>query len=271
MFHLMAYANPASGVNDTNVNIPAVNDTIFNPRNNAFIFTEDWQILWLAGFATSMLRVRSNVPKWNAINRHHLFGINRSNTVPSPFNLQDLRKEPLRLPQNEQVAWEESNNLGAATEQTHFFQAIAPLDWNMDLPTHLQRLTVRFTGAVAGVIDAWSGPGAITFPDQDLRGGVYSIVGCQMFDAGTKAYRFILPRGPMTQGRLLRPGGISLEAVNNIVHPIFNAGLGEWGRFHTFELPQIEIFANASGASVQEGRLDLLYLGEDERLLNMAL
>jgi hypothetical protein len=266
MFHFQAYRG-SLGAAATNVALSAVPDTIFTDRNGAFIYTEQWAINALFYHAASALRARSNLPKWNAISRHNIYGINRAATIPSPCNIQDLRREPLQLSLNEPLTWECTNNAGAS-EETRVYQWLIPPDWSMELPAHLQRMTVRFTGSVAGVANTWSGPGNITFPDQDLRGGVYSIVGCQLFDAGTPAYRFILPRQRPSQGRLLRPGSVGLEAINNIPLQMFNAGMGEWGRFHTFELPQLEILANATAASVQEGWLDLLYLGESELLLD---
>jgi len=207
------------------------------------------------------------MPKLNGISRHNIYGLNDSATVPTPFNLQDLRVEPLALSQNEPLFWQ-ATNTGAGAESDVVMQALVPPDWSMQLPEHLQRMTVRFTAAPVAVADAWSADVAITFPDQDLRGGVYSIIGCQAFLAANIAYRFILPRQKPSQGRLLRPGGISLQAVNNITHPIFNAGLGEWGRFHTFELPRVQIYNNAAGAVTLTGFMDILYLGEDEAMLD---
>lgn len=266
MFHVQAYQGTL-GVAAANAALTAVPDTIIMDRNGGFIYTEDWSLAWVYYHAVSALRVRTNMPKLNAINRHHVFGINRSLTNPSPFNIQDLRREPLALSQNETLVWEGSNDLGAATEDSKLYQGLIPPNWTMELPSHLQRMTVRFTAAATGVIDAWSADSAITFPDQDLRGGVYSVVGCQVFDAGSPAFRLLFPRQAMCQGRQLRPGGIALEAINNIPWMGFNSGMGEWGRFHTFEPFRIQILANANGASVQEGRVDLLYLGEDEALL----
>ena len=137
----------------------------------------------------------------------------------------------------------------------------------MDLPSHLQRMTVRFTATPTGVTDQWSADAAITFPDQDLRGGVYSVIGCQVFVAAAPAFRLLFPRQAFCQGRQLRPGGIALDAVANIPWFGFNAGLGEWGRFHTFEPFRIQCFANAGGALAVDGKVDLLYLGESEELL----
>jgi len=147
---------------------------------------------------------------------------------------------------------------------------IAPPTWSKQLPPHIQRLTVRATASAAGTADSWGAFGALTLSDQDLRGGVYAVVGAQVFDAGSIAFRFNFGRAPYIQGRKLRPGGLCMEALANIPLPQQMGGQGVWGLFHTFELPTIQVFANASAASAQEIRLDLLYLGEDENLLRLA-
>lgn len=265
MFHLLAYRGDL-GAAAADVTVPALTDEVFMDRNSGYIFTEDWAAISLAALGTTITRVKSNVPKLNAINRHHIFPLNQSATVPTNPNVQDMRNEPMALPKNEVFLWQGSNG-AAGAEQCTVLEAIVGPDWSMELPGHLQRLTVRATGAVAGVLNTWSLFGALTFPDQDLRGGVYSLIGAQCFDAGTIAFRFLFPRQADVQGRKLRPGGLAMEAIGNRPWDHQQGELGEWGRFHTFEPPQIQILANAAGASVQELRLDLLYLGEDVGLL----
>ena len=103
MFHIQAYAGTL-GVAAVNTPLTAVGDTIFLDRNGGFIYTEDWSIAFLFYHAASALRVRSNMPRLSAINRHHVYGINRAVTVPTPFNIQDLRREPLTLRMNR--SWE---------------------------------------------------------------------------------------------------------------------------------------------------------------------
>jgi len=43
--------------------------------------------------------------------------------------------------------------------------------------------------------------------------------------------------------------------------------LGEWGRFHTFTPPQLEVFDDTAGGTY-EVRLHLVRVGEDRTLVN---
>jgi hypothetical protein len=268
MFHLMAYdTSVAAG---TNFGINSITDTVFTARNNHHIFSDPWALGLAYYQGVSAQRARINMPKINYLNRHHFFGINRSATIPNPCNLIDYRKEPVNLSQNEEMQIEVTNNQAMGNEQAVVLLWLVDPNWSMDFPAHLQRITARFTSAPVGIANDWSVDTVITFPDQDLKGGVYAVVGCQTFIAGILAVRWLFPRQPMTQDKQLRPGGLNLELQQNILQPVFSGGMGEWGRFHTFELPRIQILANAAGGVALEGRVDLLYLGEDESLLNIG-
>ena len=98
------------------------------------------------------------------------------------------------------------------------------------------------------------------------RNGVYAVVGCWVVAANALAFRLRFPAQPGVGGKQFRPGGLVQDAANLQPHPMFNGGLGEWGRFHTFELPQIQVLADAAGGTY-EIRMALLYLGKDEMLL----
>jgi hypothetical protein len=106
-FHLLNYG-VLGGVNDANVDMTAAVDTVFTARNNHYIFSEPYNIIAMAALGANMTRVRSNIPTWNAIGRHMIHPIRRSATIPDLPAVQDLRDFPLSLPQNEEVAWEES-------------------------------------------------------------------------------------------------------------------------------------------------------------------
>jgi len=255
---------------NTLTDLNAVVDTVFNDRNNEFLFEDEWNLLAAYYLSANALRVRSNWPRLNHYNRHHVFGINRSATNPSPLNIADYRDSPILLPKNQQIGWQAFNDGPAmGTENSKLVMIISDSNWSRQLPTGLQQLTVRATASAAGTANAWGADAAITMADQDLESGVYSVIGCQVFDAGSIAYRFVANKPPIVQGFPLRPGGLCLEAIANIPVEMFSGGLGEWFRFHTFTLPRIQIFANATAASTQEIRLQLAYLGEDQSLLMM--
>lgn len=261
MFHLLAFseAGIAAGAADADIN--AVVDDEITTRNNHFILTEQYNLLALTAIETSVTRSRLNVPTLNAIARHQIWPVFRSATVPDDHRWQDFRDMPMPLPTNEEIAVEQTNDLGAATEVANAFAIIAPPTWNRNLDRGLQRITVRATGALAGVAQSWSSNGALTFAE-NLRSGWYCVNGVQCFDAGTLAFRFNFARPYTYRGRKLRPGNLAMEAIGNRPPLYSDGGFGVWGYFHSFEPPQFQILANATAASTQEFRLDLTYLGE---------
>lgn len=263
-FHLLGY-RAALGINAADTDLVALVDPEFSRRGGAgaadhYIFTEPYRLAMAHYMAASATRARFNVPSINAIGRQQIWPVNRSATIQSHERVMDLRDSPLDLPMNEEVAIEGSNNLGAATEESSAMLWVVPPGWNMNIPTGLRRLTVRATGAVAGTAASWGAAGAITF-SENLTGGYYSVVGCRVFDAGTLAFRLIFPRGNVVNGRRLRPGGLSSEAIGDLPFDYQMEDFGLWGAFHSFEPPQMEIWANATAASVQEIRMDLIYHG----------
>lgn len=260
MFHLLAY-NVNAGANAADTDMTAAVDAEFSRRNSHYIFSEQYNLIGAYAAAPSLLRVRTNIPSINAIGRHQVYPINVDADVPADPDVQDLRDYPMPLPMNEEVALEVTNNLAMGNEQTYGFLWVAPPAWNKNLPRGLQQLNIRATGAVAAVAQSWSSAGALTFAD-NLRGGWYAIVGAQCFDALTLALRFIFPKAPMYQGRKLRPGILCQQSFAEKPWRAQSLGYGEFGRFHSFEPPQIEIYASNTAASVQEIRLDIVYLGE---------
>lgn len=255
-FHLLAYSvTGGAALTDGDVTAPA--DQSFSRRNGHFIFSEPYNLIAAWALGATITRARLNVPTINAVARHQIWPVEVGTVVPARVYVQDMRTYPMPLPMNEEIAIEATN---AAAEQATAIMTIAPPGWNMNLPRGLQRLTVRATGAVTLTAFTWSALGAITFAE-NLRGGWFSVVGMQCFCAGMLAIRLVFPRMEAYNGRILRPGVLGQNAIANAPADWQMGGLGEFGRFHSFEPPQIECFGNAAGAAVQEIRLDLVYLG----------
>src|SRR6266480_2124537 len=97
MHHVLPY-NVAAGVNAANTDATGTADSEFSRRNNHFILSEPYNLLAAYSGAVSLTQVRLNVPKINAIGRHHLWPINNSASVPTPYNIDDYRDDPLMLP-----------------------------------------------------------------------------------------------------------------------------------------------------------------------------
>lgn len=260
MFHPLIYEE-ALAAGATAGDMDAVADDEFTRRNDHYIVTDPFNVLAMYYQAASAIRARLNVPEVNAIARHQIWPVFRSATVPDDPRIQDFRSNLFPLSQNEEIAVEGANDLAMGTENSTCVIWIAPPTWNRNLPRGSQRLVIRATGATAGVAQSWSTLGALTFAE-NLRGGWYAIVGCECFDAGSLAFRFVFSKPYMYAGRKLRPGNLCMEALGNRPCLQINDTFGVWGYFHSFEPPQFQIYANATGASVQEFWIDVIYLGD---------
>jgi hypothetical protein len=263
MFHLLSYF-AALGVNAADSDLAAVPDQEFTRRGGAggvdhYIFTEQYNLLGVSYNAASAIRARFNVPTWNGFGRHQIFPVSRALANADLGFFNDYRDYPMEIPMDEEVAMEGSNNLGAATENSYGHLWIAGPQWSRNLPKGIHRFCERATYTITAVAQQWT-IGALTMAEQ-LKGGVYAVCGMEVQDAGVQAARLVFVRGNTVNGRRMRPGCIVDEALGNRPIKEMRGGMGVWGRFHSFELPQIEILANAAGASTGEVRLDLVYLG----------
>lgn len=272
-FQLLAFQVTA-GVNDANVDMVAVSDPNFTRRGGAsgvghYIFTEPYRLLGACHLGASATDARFNVPSWNAIGRQHVWPVNRSATIQSDPRVMDLRRYPWEIPLNEEVAIEESGNLGAATEQEFCLVWIAPPSWNMNLPRGQGMFCLRFTATITVVANAWSADAAITFAE-NIKGGVYAVVGMEAQAAGLIGCRLNFPRAVLVNGRKLLPGDLGTQAIGNQDPRWENMPFGEWGRFHSFEPPQFQALSISGGGTSIEGRLWCIYLGQDLSLLSMA-
>jgi hypothetical protein len=260
MFTLLPYFKSVAAAS-VNADVPAVLDSEFTTRNNHFIFTEEYNLIGAAYQGVSIVtKARLNVPSINGIARHHVDPVMITTTAKDLPSINDYREYPIPLPMNEEIAIEVSGGAGVGEDQFGFIW-IAPPTWNMNLPRGIQRLRVHATYSINATKDVWSGPGAITF-DENLKGGVYSVVGMHVIDANTLAGRLIFPRGNVINGRRLRPGVYASQALGDRPWRSFQGELGLFGRFHSFEPPLLEILTtdtanHASGVLT----LDLIYMG----------
>lgn len=261
MFTILAYTVNA-GAGDANVDETAVVDANFSRRNSHYILSEPYNLIAAMHHAASATRARLNVPTINGIARHQIWPVSRSADIPSDCRVQDFRDYPMPLPMNEEIAVEESNDLAMGNERTFTYLWIAPPSWNRNLPRGEMHLNVRFTGTHAVTDNAWGAEFALTFAE-NLKGGVYVVVGCEVVLADGLAFRLNFPRAKLYQNRKLLPGDLCRD-VNTEDPKIYGMEwLGEWGRFHTFEPPQMSILSLNGGGTAVEGRMHLIYLGQN--------
>jgi hypothetical protein len=280
MFTLLAYTG-TPGVNAVNFDLTAAVDPEISQRNGHYVFSEPYDLLAAFYLETSALRASFQVPEWNQYTRFNIWPPNRSIVTPSNPQLDWWFEKRPRFSQNEEIAVQVSNNLGAATEQATVFLWLLPAGypqdqrWSPKLPPgrkdvnakiNIPVIEVRANFTTATITaNSWSGLGAITL-EQGLRSGTYALVGCEGQGTGIQAVRWVFPRAPVAQGRRLRPGMLISQSTGDIAisaMPYEPFMFGEYGRFNTFELPQVEWWSNVGGAIAVELRLWLIWLSDD--------
>lgn len=263
-WHMAAYGE-ALGIAASNSDINAITDDVIQTRNSHLIVTEDMDLLAAHPMAASLTRARFGNVALTVRGANHLWPVTRSATVPAFPRPLDLRDYPLRLPRSEEITIEGSND-AAGADNTWVPLWLAHPNWRRTLPRGLDFFTTRATSVVAaGTEFAWGALTELVF-ERDLFGGVYSVVGAHMVAPNAVAFRLFFPRQPLINGRQFRPGGLVQNATGNMPWEAQNLGFGEWGRFHTFEPPSVQVLADAAGGTL-EMRLTLIYLGSDEALL----
>lgn len=265
LFHMLGYDYSDAVGGGTNADSTAYTDPEFSTRNSHYIFTEPYNLIAAYVGGVSASDARFNVPRINALGYHHLQSVNTPATaiIPTPPQIEDLRRCPLTLPTVEEIAVQASDTAGVATHVETFLWIATP-DHQFTCPQGNAggftnpKLSFRFTATVNSGAYAWGGLTPIV-PEVTLRGGWYTILGVHCVVANLLAYRLVFPRSPLYMGRRLRPGNIGVNAVGN--YPVYydRTWLGPWGSFNTIELPQIEAASAAGGNLSVVGYADAIY------------
>jgi hypothetical protein len=263
-WHTAMYSEAA--VNGTNVDIDAALDEIFTRRNSHLIFTQPVNLLAVHAMGSTLVRARFGNAALIQKGTNHIWPVERSATVVDLPQFYDLRDNPLILPRNEELTIEATTD-GAGGQQW-FMLHLADPSWTRNQPVGRDRLITRATAVIsAGTENTWTALSEITF-ERDLLNGVYAVVGAWLTAANAVAFRLRFPDQPQVGGRQFRPGGLVQDAIGNSPHPSMHNDMGEWGRFHTFTPPEVQVFADAAGGTY-DLRLDLKYLGESPDLLGV--
>lgn len=261
--HLAAYsASLAAGPNlDTTV----VPDEVIGSRNSHLIFTDQYRLLACQPIGALLNRARFGNAALQKYSFNHLHPLTVSATQPTNPQVLDFRGDPVELPMNEELTVELGNS-GAGPTQSSVILALGSDRWSMNLPTGDAELVARATAVVtAGSETTWTALANMTF-ERDLINGVYAVVGASVVAAGALAFRLRFPDQMAVNGKQHRPGWLVQETFATQPNLLWKQGFGEWGRFHTFSLPQIQTLADAAGGTY-EIRLNLIYLGADKGLL----
>lgn len=261
--HLVVYSESLAQVTDSDIDAAA--DGILTRRNTHLIVTEPYNLLAAYGTGTTLTRARFASPALTQKGSNHLWPLERSATITDDPAFMDFRDRPLVLPRNEEIQIEATTDaIGPA--RVEFALWLGTPEWTRNIPVGLDRQIARATVVIAaGAEGAW---GLLAEPvfEQDLFNGVWAVVGAQLVAANAVAFRLRFPDAPNVRGKQHRPGALVTNALGDKPIDLSFGGLGEWGRFHTFTPPEVQVFGDAAGGTY-ELRLDLVYLGQDQSLL----
>ena len=262
-WHLLAYEqNQTSSTNNAADMVP---DGVLTRRNNRLISTDPLDLIGAAAMGSGILRARFNNIGLITRGIPHIWPVIRSATVPDRPGWMDLRQAPVALPVNEEIVVEITDNAVAAADNWVLLWLAGP-GYSRNQQRGAERLTVRATATGSGGSETtWGNLVDLTF-ERDLIGGVWSVRGVECVAPNCVAFRFRFPRQPETFGRQWRPGGLVTNATGNVSQDGLFDGFGEWGRFNTYEPPQVQFLGDAAGVSA-ELFLHLEFLGQANSLL----
>jgi hypothetical protein len=256
--------NLATGGAVTDADMSAAADDIFSQRSAHYILTNRYILRAIFGMGATMARLNLQIPVFNAVGRFNVWPLNLSSAnVLSPPRVAWLDEAAPELPQREEITLKAT--AGASENEYAILFPFTP-GHNRNIPSNQLVIPTRWTFTPTQVANAWSAAVALT-AEQSLRGGVYSVIGAQAVNAGGIAFRLHFPRARMYNGQYLRPGWLCQQAIGDQEELRMQQSpfvFGEWGRFQTFEQPQISVYSAGTASAASELRLWLAYLGQDD-------
>jgi hypothetical protein len=265
-FHLLTYSLTTAAAT-TLGDLQAVSDPIFTQRNGHFTFTDPLKLLAAQASSAAPIEALIKSPTWNAQTLFNVDPLTAGVAQPNPPIVMFLNDYLPVIPQDEEVQVQMTDATATANTLTGGLWVATP-DWSMNVPKGIGPLAVfpaRFSFTATLAANVWSGLGPIVF-EQALRAGWYAVVGAKIYATAALYFRVQFPRSTLYNGRALRPGDCTSSAIGAqawYTNLYVTSPFGVWGKFHTFELPQVEMYATAAAASnTYNGRLMLVKLSE---------
>jgi len=247
-FHLALYNSNVTQNVDTD--LAAVPDNILTIVNNHFLPQRPCELLFTAAASTNLARARVETPTLRQLARPFVRPVSQAVGWGYPQRIDDMRDVAVQLRATEEIQMY-GFQTGAAAEQ--MFGAIGLGFGGYSRPAGSVS-TMRGTATTAAGVRTWTQLTGVTWTDT-LPQGVYSVVGLEVQSATAIAARLLFEQ------QSLRPGCLSIQSLGTGADEMFrNGGMGEWGRFNSYALPNIEVFCNAADAA-HEIYLDLVKVG----------
>lgn len=234
MFHLLAYSQSINSAAETDT-LP-VSDDIFVIQNNHFLPQQDMFGLWGTAFGTNLTRARLITPSMRQVTPPEIRPIVPALIGGSRNRVARWLRNPPLFRAVEEIELATTNNAGAA-QQISGLLALAP-----SLPSPAVQgpmYVMRGTGTTTVTANKWT-TCPITWSDI-LPNGTYAVVGLSGFSTNGQALRLIFI------GQTWRPGALCQTVAGDIEDPLFQDGsLGEYGRFNTTTLPNVQFLCNGA-------------------------
>lgn len=236
-----------------NENIPAKPDPAFTVNaNSLYLAPTDMEVFAAKAMNDTITRARIVSPSLRLLGLPEIFPLSVSAT-PTVANATCTWMDncPV-IRQNDEFGVEASN--GASTVDTAF-AALWLRKSKRPVPAG-KRFTIRATSTNTLVANAWT-LATLTL-DQTPPVGDYAVIGMSCTCNDAFAARLVFPKDTN-----FRPGVPCYYAVTtfDVLDPFRYGKLGEWGRFHSVNIPQLEVFGVTAGAETPAVILDLVSLG----------
>lgn len=257
MFGVIVYSDAAEAALAVNDPLPAIADqsvSISGGNPNAYIFNTEVSIIGAYGIGTSLTRARLSAPSLRDLSLPYIRPLERAAQVPDWPQFSDYRDYPTRVIATDDLGVEVSNDLAMGTERNSvalwFTEGLSPAPQG-------RVVTFRGTATPNPAAGVW-GAQVITL-DQGIPGGLYSVIGMDCFgDADLILARliFVGQRSPW------RPGIIGGLNAGRSLRGTFRMGQwGEFGRFNSYQPPQLEVWGGGAVNLALDVYLDCIRLG----------
>lgn len=242
MHHLLGWT--VDTVTATLTDITPVTDDIWTISNAHFLPRENANLIWAAAMATNLQRAQVETPTILQMTPAMIRGIMAGLVPTSPQEMLTLAQNPQPLLKTEEIIIRAIQNAGVNQRIT----CLAGVQITPNPPAIGEQFWMRGTSVTAAVANAWTTL-AVTWAS-NLPQGNYAVTGLAVQSTNAQAARCIF------ENVSYRPGSISIPGLGNISHPYFKlGGLGQWGVFQNYAMPNIQVLANGADAAHE------IYLG----------
>lgn len=250
-WHLALFAG-AMASDQTNLGIPILSDPGLTPLDTRrYLIPSECECIGAWAAADSITRARVATESLRTLGLPEVFPLNAVAEPTLPLGIDWRVNDPFRLMANDSLSIE----VTTGTQVAAFAWGAAYLSWGKTVVPNGPRTTVRGTSTQTLVANAFTS-GGITL-DQNLPVGNYAVIGMKVVCADAWAARLIFPAGVNR-----RPGVMTGEtrAGWEYMQMERHGRLGEWGRFHSVNIPQLEILGHTAGSETATVYLDVVQL-----------